>query len=428
MNLIDENGQPGFDFETAKKSADVYSNSTGLQCIIIDKHGETLYVSGNKEIYDFCCKVSGTPGSGICKNAHLYGSYQAERFGGKYIFFCPMGLVHWVSPIMNGSTLKGAVVGGPVQMMEPDEFLLEESLQKNGFKTNELSEVMEHIKDIPIISTEAVNSLAEMLFILAAYISDMKPSLFMSGFNENQPDISDYLNYLNTMGGDEESLYSYPIQKEKELLSLISIGDKSGSQKLINELFGHIFFSSGGNFDIIKARVLELIILLSRAALSGGADIEQIFGLNYNYIKDIQGFKSVDELAEWLKLIMSRFTDLVFDLTNVKHVDVIYKAIDYIKQNFTRKLSLEEVASKVFLSPSYFSKIFNEEMKLSYNAYLNQLRIEMSKNLLLDNSLSLIDISSRVGFEDQSYFSKVFKKITGVSPGKYRESKGQALK
>jgi two-component system response regulator YesN len=227
------------------------------------------------------------------------------------------------------------------------------------------------------------------------------------------------------MGGDDSNLESYPIEKERELLSLIALGDKAGAQKVLNEIFGHIFFSTGGNFEVVKARVLELIVLLSRAALEGGADVEQIFGLNYKYLNEIHDFKTIEELTYWLSKIMARFTDLVFNLTDIKHVDVIYKAIDYIKRNYMKKITLEEVASYVYLSPSYFSKIFKEEMKVNFNTYLNYVRIETSKKLLLDDSIVLVDLSNLVGFEDQSYFSKVFKKMTGVSPGKYRESRGQ---
>ncbi|HEY8501002.1 MAG TPA: helix-turn-helix transcriptional regulator, partial [Clostridia bacterium] len=56
-----------------------------------------------------------------------------------------------------------------------------------------------------------------------------------------------------------------------------------------------------------------------------------------------------------------------------------------------------------------------------FNTYLNYIRIEMSKKLLSDPSIAIVDISNLVGFEDQSYFSKVFKKMTGQSPKKFRE-------
>jgi len=429
MEIYRENDDIGFNLARAKKSVDAYSGSVGIQCIIIDAHGETLYTSCNsKNSCRFCKKIQDLSGGHqVCTNAHLYGSYQSERFGGKYVYFCPMGLVHWVSPISIDGIMKGAVLGGPVQMVEPDEFLLEEILEKNSFEESKLGEIRKYIHQIPVIKTEVVNSLSELLFIVAAHISDIQPSKYLEerDSQEQQSHISEYIHYIKTMGGDDSNLRSYPIEKERELLSLISLGNKAGSQKVLNEIFGHIFFSTGGNFEVIKARVLELIVLLSRAAMEGGADVEQIFGLNYKYLSEIHGFKTVEELTYWLSKIMVRFTDLVFNLTDVKHVDVIYKAIDYIKRNYMKKITLEEVASYVYLSPSYFSKIFKEEMKVNFNTYLNYVRIEMSKKLLLDDSIVLVDLSNLVGFEDQSYFSKVFKKMTGVSPGKFREARGQ---
>lgn len=430
MPLFKDKDDAGFNLERAKKCADTYSGSVGVPCIIINMHGETLYSScRNSRLCSFCRNAEGFPERRrLCSEAHLYGSYQAERFGGKYIFFCPLGLVHWASPITSSGGMKGAILGGPVQMVEPDDFLIDDLIRKNVMDEEHLSQLRKHINEMPVIKPEVVNHMAEMLFILAAHISDIKPSAYLEEreYHEQQSDISEYLQYIKTMGGDENSLQTYPLEKEKELLSLISLGDKAGSQKVLNEIFGHIFFSTGGNFEVIKARVLELIVLLSRAALEGGADVEQIFGLNYKYLAEIHSFRTVEDLTFWLSKIMTRFTDCVFNLTNVKHVDVIFRAVDYVKRNYMKKITLEEVSSHVYLSPSYFSKVFKEEMGSNFNTYLNHVRIEMSKKLLLDDSIVLVDVSNLVGYEDQSYFSKVFKKMTGVSPGKYRESRGQA--
>jgi len=418
----------GFDFKRAKKCADVYSRSAGVNCIIMDSHGETLYSAGKENgICRFCRRLNvASTGNAGCSSAHLYGCYQAEKFGGKYVFFCSLGLAHWVSTISVEGIMHGALLSGPAMMVEPDEFLLYDLIRERNIKDDEIAGIEEYIKDVPIIKPDRVDSLSELLFIVAAHISDIQPSKYYQDreYNEQQADISEYIHYIKTMGGDVSNVQSYPLEKEKELLSLIALGDKAGSQKVLNEILGHIFFSTGGNFEVIKARVLELIVLLSRAALEGGADVEQIFGLNYKFLNQINGFHTVEELTFWLSGIMARFTDLVFNLADIKHVDVIYKAIDYIKRNYMKKITLEEVASNVYLSVSYFSKIFKEEMKCNFNTYLNKVRVDMSKKLLVDDSIALVDISNLVGFEDQSYFSKVFKKITGVSPGKFRESRG----
>ncbi|MDK2800879.1 MAG: two-component system, response regulator YesN [Clostridiales bacterium] len=419
----------GFDLDRAIDCANVYYNSVGVECFIIDNYGNTLYSTDrNNGCCGFCKKVQYLfKQHQTCQNVHLYGSYQAERFGGKYIFFCPMGLVHWASPITIDGMMKGAILGGPALMMEPEEFLMDDIIRKNNIEEAYINELKQYLHEIPIIQPDRVSNLSEALFIFANHISDMQPSQYLEQIQhqEQQSDISEYIHYIKTMGGDDSALPSYPLEKEKELLALISIGDKAGSQKVLNEIFGYIFFSTGGNFEVIKARVLELIVLLSRAALEGGADTEQIFGLNYKYLNQINRFHTVEELTFWLSKIMIRFTDCVFNLTDVKHVDVIYKAIDYVKRNYMRKITLEEVASHVYLSTSYFSKIFKDEMKCNFNVYLNRIRIEMSKKLLMNESIALVDISSLVGYEDQSYFSKVFKKMVGVSPGKFREARGQ---
>lgn len=421
----------GINIKQAIMAVDAYTDSTGVGCMVIDIKGQTIYEKcGLKSNCNFCKNIKGIlEGHESCVNAHLYGSYQAERFGGKYIFFCPMGLVHWVSPITINGIMKGALLAGPVQMVEPEEFLIEDILKKSNISEKNIASVIEDIKHIPIIKTEIVNSMSELLFMVAVFLSDAQYSKHIEEreYIEQQAGVSEYIHYIKTMGGDDSQIDNYPIEKERELLALISLGDKSGAQKLLNEIFGHIFFTTGGEFKVIKARILELVVLLSRAALEGGADVEQIFGLNYKFLNDIHEFHTVEELTYWLSKIMMRFTDHVFNLTGVKHVDVIYRAIDYVKNNYMNKVTLEEVASHVYLSAAYFSKIFKQEMKTNFNSYLNRIRIEKSKQLLLDDSLPLIDIPSLIGYEDQSYFSKVFKRMVGISPGKYREARGQIL-
>jgi YesN/AraC family two-component response regulator len=108
---------------------------------------------------------------------------------------------------------------------------------------------------------------------------------------------------------------------------------------------------------------------------------------------------------------------------DVKHADVIFKVIDLIKSSYMKKLTLEEAARSVYLSPAYFSRVFKLETGTNFTSYLNNVRIEESKKLLRNERINLADIAGMVGYEDQSYFSKVFKKLTGMSPLKYRHSR-----
>jgi YesN/AraC family two-component response regulator len=361
-----------------------------------------------------------------CGYVHLYGAYQADRFGGKCIYFCPMSLLHWASPILVDGMMEGAMIAGPALVIEPDEFFHDAISGLEGLSQADIEELKKVLAQIPFISTEKASSLSQLLFMSSFYLSTVDGSSTETNQEqvEQQSRIGEYIQYIKTMGGSTDTNFRYPIEKEKELQRLIVRGDKIGAKKVLNEILGSVLFASGNNLEMVKARVLELVVLLSRAAMEGGADVEEIFGLNYRYLNQVHKHKTVEDLAYWLSQIMVRFTDFVFDFRSVKHADSLFRAVEYIKKHYTEHISLEEVAAKVFLSPAYFSKIFKEEMKCNFTAYVNRLRIDQSKNLLKETNIPLVDIAGMVGYEDQSYFTKVFRKITGTSPGKYREMRG----
>ena len=185
-----------------------------------------------------------------------------------------------------------------------------------------------------------------------------------------------------------------------------------------------MFFATGRDFNVIRARAEELVIMLSRGALAGGADADEIFGLNHRFLDNIRTLDNLDELTVWLSHILTRFTDCVFNLADIRHKDVIFQAVNYIRRHHAAHISLDDVAQHVHLNPSYLSRVFKEEMGMNFVSYVNSQRVASAKRLLLDSSVPLLEVAGLVGFEEQSYFTKVFKRLTGTTPGKYRESRG----
>ncbi|MFQ9872459.1 MAG: helix-turn-helix transcriptional regulator [Oscillospiraceae bacterium] len=247
-------------------------------------------------------------------------------------------------------------------------------------------------------SPERVTHLSNLLFFSVGFVNNV--SVAEKQLNDQdssliQGQIGEFLHQLKSSGSDV--VPSYPFEKEHELMDAITNSDQTASQRLLNEILGYIFFSSGGEFSMIQSRVYELIVLLSRAAVDGGADPNVIFRLNHRYLRQISTITSIDDLCVWLTGVMNKFMDYVFRFNDVKHIDVIRRAVDYIRQNFSKKITLEEVSAHVYLSPSYFSKIFKEEMNCSFNTYLNRVRIEKSKTLLLSEKVRLVDVAGLVG-------------------------------
>ncbi|NOU96865.1 response regulator [Paenibacillus sp. LMG 31456] len=99
---------------------------------------------------------------------------------------------------------------------------------------------------------------------------------------------------------------------------------------------------------------------------------------------------------------------------------VLDRAKSYIQRRFTEEISLEDVADFVHLNPHYFSKIFKQQVGETFIDFVTSLRIDKAKALIAMDHLSLKEVCYEVGYKDPNYFSRVFKKVTGVAPSEYR--------
>ena len=418
---------PGFNEKLAKESAEAFYSATGIPCTLIDNSGTSLYSCGSGcADCKLCEEIEKITGNRIARgDFQSYGLVQAERFGGKYIYFCPMGLTCFISPIMDDDSCIAAFAAGPLLMVDSSDFLEYDLMEKMSIPTGYREHFTHLVSLIPDVTPEKVNSFSTILFNQAAFISSTIEEKKIIKNKESQELQGQIGHYLMSIKGAAEDAPPYPFEKERELSEFIINCDKQNSQRVLNELLGYIFLYSGGDFPMIRSRMLELIVLISRAAVDGGADSLDIFALNNRCLSDIYSFTNVDDLCLWLASILNKFTDYAFNFKDVKHLDIIHKSLEYMRHKYREKISLDTVSEYVYLSPSYFSKIFKEEMKCNFNTYLNRLRIDKAKQLLLSENVKLIDVAGLVGFEDQSYFSKVFKKHTGVTPGYFREKRGK---
>lgn len=219
---------------------------------------------------------------------------------------------------------------------------------------------------------------------------------------------------------DNEKLYLF--EKEKELISKVKLGDKKGAREVLDDIISFSYFQSASRFELVKLKAIELTVVLARAVIEEGADLEVIFGLEYMHLGYLKVASDINELTFCLNKVLDAFVECPFSLKNVKNKDVIFKAMNFIRNNFNKGITLEDVSSQVGLNASYFSKLFKNETGESYTDYLNRVRVEGSKQLLSQSKFSLADIAQLVGFNDQSYFTKIFKKMEGLSPGKYRKN------
>jgi AraC-like DNA-binding protein/ligand-binding sensor protein len=420
-----------FDLEKATESVMHYSKATDSNCIIVDTEGNILFDTKFISACEFCTNAQESIASGesICRVARVHAAYDAMRFGGKYIFLCPLGLVNWASPITVDGQMTGAFIAGSRIMMKPDWKVIEETFDKHGLSKESWNTLYDYLTVASRIEPGKVTSLSEMLFITSCFLSDIRHFTYLEE-QENQRNlssVSDYIQHLKTLEDDKMQEGIYPFEKEAELLLAVKTGNEQEAQKILNEIIAYLFFKNGSDLKFIKTRIIELLVLLSRTVLDSSIDQEQILQLNYRYLGEINELKNIDDFTSRVNKIFNQFFNYLNTYRDMKNADFIHKSIDYIKNNYMRKITLEEVADAVHLSPNYFSRVFKDEMKINFIDYLNQVRIEKSMRLLLNVDLSIKDIASLVGFLDQSYFSKVFRKNMGITPAKFRKSHGKVI-
>jgi len=338
-----------------------------------------------------------------CRISFLYGCYQARRFGGRYVFFAPSGLVYCAAPLLdNKGKMVSGVIAGPFILTDHDDYINFDVKERVTLTESDISMLNENVYVIPCVSPHKAHAVSEHLFCATSiYYSQ-------TGLIEAVSVQTDMLSS------------AYPIEKESELLSAISKGDIHTANELLGDIIKQVIFYYGGNIELLRSRVVELTVLLSRAALRGGADINAILGLNYDYLREIDSFISIEDIVLWLHMVTRRFAQHVFDFSGAKRVDVIYNAVEYIKLNFTSKIGLQDIADHLSITQQYFCRIFKDATGQTPGAYITYLRIEESKKLLRKLNIQIIDIPNLVGFEGQSYFTKIFKKKTGLTPGQYR--------
>ncbi len=404
-----------FDLEAARSMVDAFALTAGVRCRLLGAQGETLHQRGAPE--DECAYLKALPGTPPpCVELHLRGVRQAEQLGGRYIYSCASGLTYCASPILVGGALAGGLVAGPVLLVETED-PLEDLAERRQVPWGRVEALQAFLGGIPHSSPDRTSQLSLQLFANAVCVGDSSRTLILRrGEGLRQRAIGQYVQQVKNSGQGGR----YPIEKEQELSNAVARGDRSTANALLNELLGHIFFFTADP-GIAQNRIAELLLVLSRAAIQGGGNPEAVLDLSDQYIDKLRSLRSQEEVAQWLSHALRRYTDLVFDLVDSKHRNIIRKAMSYMRLNCARNLTLGEVADHVGYSHTHFSKMFKEETGCSFRTSLNQIRVEKSKVLLLAGSAPMSEIYSACGFEDQSYFCKVFKKMVGVTPDRYRK-------
>lgn len=111
-----------------------------------------------------------------------------------------------------------------------------------------------------------------------------------------------------------------------------------------------------------------------------------------------------------------------YDEVEGGHRNMVHRAKEYIEEYYMEELTLQRVADEVGISAGYLSTLFSQYLGCGFIDYLNKIRIERACDYLKQNYFKTYEIAYRVGYRDEKYFARVFKKVTGMSPSEYKKN------
>ena len=161
-----------FDRRLARECAKAFSQSTGLGCTLSDKTGRAF------DEYGYGCESCGMCAAAgashdRCVQAHIYGMTEAERFGGKYIYFCPKGLTCFVSPILSEDGAQAKITVGPFIMVERQDFIDCELIENARLTGETLERAIAVVEEVPLAPPERVNQLSTLLFMAVGFLNNV---------------------------------------------------------------------------------------------------------------------------------------------------------------------------------------------------------------------------------------------------------------
>lgn len=204
------------------------------------------------------------------------------------------------------------------------------------------------------------------------------------------------------------------IQKRSDILACQERLDVEGVEKQILSIQNRLRpYRNNGMF--IYNCYCELIQILQFGMKSFGV------ALFPDYILQFKKKKTYDEVFDWIRSGVKSEYQLYIDARKKAVSRPIRDAKQYIYDHFSMNITLESVSEQIGFNPAYFSTLFKKETGKNFLEYVTELRIKKAKNYLMQTDYDIAEIASSVGYGDLKYFSKLFKKNTGLSPSEFRK-------
>ncbi|HHV99803.1 MAG TPA: response regulator [Clostridiaceae bacterium] len=227
------------------------------------------------------------------------------------------------------------------------------------------------------------------------------------------------IRYENIKVSDELAIDVYTVEQRRQLLMAARMNKIDEVNEIINSIFNEIRLLNASS-DFIVVKCIEIASTCFEFLAETNIKIKCVFGENFNLLKEIQEKKTLDQLESWIKEIFEKSINFRISKSDVQFSKVVADAKRYIDENYNKfDLKIDEIAKNVYVGYGHLCALFKKETGKTINTYITETRINKAKQLLDEGYSNISAVSTMVGYADANYFGKCFKKIYGITPGRY---------
>lgn len=212
-------------------------------------------------------------------------------------------------------------------------------------------------------------------------------------------------------------------QCENEMLEAVAQGNVAKMEEAMNVLGKHrIEARNSNNLREAKNNLIIMNVLFRKAVERAGVHPYYIDELSTSIGKQIELAKNMRDIADLNRGFIRKYSLLVQNYALKGYSQVIEECINYIEFNLTEELNLDILARRFSINPTSLSKKFKSELGETLTEYINQKRVTASLPLLAATRLPIGEVAEKVGYLNENYYSRIFKKIQGMTPREYRNT------
>ncbi|MFC7321840.1 helix-turn-helix domain-containing protein [Halobacillus campisalis] len=322
----------------------------------------------------------------------------------------------FIYPIQNNLGQFTFISMGPYLLQEVEKLKIRKMLILNGMDFSYEDETVKYFSTLTIVNRQKLESTERLL-------TSLLPGRTES-HSIGQIPSEEILDYRNFKSNHLNAKYS---QHLLELNENFNRYFKEGNIKALHEyqqLRKSALFPLGNGDELRSAKnnIITLVSKLTRIAIEEGIAKGEAFSLHDFYINYLESKETLTELIKLESTIVQSYLKVMKQRNQSSHISpLVQRAKSFIYNHLTEEINLKSIADELKVNPNYLSSVFNKDTGTSITKYINEQRMKEAKELLSNTPYTLMEISILLGYNSQSYFTRVFKKQEGISPKEFRQ-------